>query len=217
MMNAHGLAPTRISFVRHGEVDNPERIYYGRLPGFGLTLRGRREARAAARALDAPPPDVLYSSPLLRALQTARLLHQAYPEIRLCISALLSEACTPYDGQPRRVLDAIRWNVYEGTLPPWEQPLDLLARTRRFIAQVRAEHPGRHIVAVTHGDIVAFTLLWAGDLPVTAEGRRAVARLGVAGGYPAHASISTLMYRTNEEKERPEVTYLSVGKVPARG
>jgi broad specificity phosphatase PhoE len=215
-MNQHRRAPTRISLIRHGEVDNPDGVFYGRLPGFGLTPQGQRQARAAASVLDGCPPEVLYCSPLLRALETARLLHGAYPETRLCISPLLSEACTPYDGQPHRVLDAIRWNVYAGTSPPWEQPGDLLARARRFIAQLRAEHPGRHIVAVTHGDVIAFTLLWAGDLPVTAQGRRAIARLGVAGGYPAHASISTLTYRTGEEEERPRIRYVPASEHPAQ-
>jgi len=202
-------AATRITFVRHGEVHNPGGVFYGRLPGFGLTPRGRRQAQAAAQALREPPPNVLYSSPLLRALQTARLLQAVDPALPLYISPLLSEVFCPYDGQPHRVLDAIHWDVYAGTAPPYEQPGDLLARTLRFIARARAQHAGRHVVAVTHGDVIAFTLLWAGGLPVTAGGRREVARLGVSGGYPAHASRSTLVYRTQDEDERPEVTYLS--------
>jgi broad specificity phosphatase PhoE len=114
-------------------------------------------------------------------------------------------------------MDAMRWNVYAGTSPPWEQPDDMLARTRRFIAQARAHHPGQHVVAVTHGDVIAFILLWAGNLPVTAEGRRAIARLGVTGGYPAHASISTLLYQTHEEGEQPGIRYLPVAERQAPG
>ncbi len=34
-----------IHLVRHGEVDNPEGILYGRIPGFGLTERGHEMAR----------------------------------------------------------------------------------------------------------------------------------------------------------------------------
>lgn len=36
---------TTIHLVRHGEVDNPDGILYGRLPNFGLTERGHEMAR----------------------------------------------------------------------------------------------------------------------------------------------------------------------------
>ncbi|MFT2689657.1 histidine phosphatase family protein [Clavibacter zhangzhiyongii] len=38
------MTAARIHLVRHGEVDNPDGILYGRLPGFGLTALGRRMA-----------------------------------------------------------------------------------------------------------------------------------------------------------------------------
>ena len=38
---------TCISLLRHGEVDNPQEVYYGRLPGFGLSAEGRRQAQHA--------------------------------------------------------------------------------------------------------------------------------------------------------------------------
>ena len=31
-------APTVVHLVRHGEVHNPEKVLYGRLPGFRLSL-----------------------------------------------------------------------------------------------------------------------------------------------------------------------------------
>ena len=201
-------APTRISFVRHGEVHNPEGIFYGRLPGFGLSDHGRCEAQAAARALSRQRIAAVYASPLLRALETARAIHALCGDIPLDISPALSEVYCPYDGQPRPVLDAIGWDVYAGTGPPYEQPADLVARTLRFVAQVRAAHPGRHVVAVTHGDVVAFTLLWAAGWPVEAQNRRSIVRLGVTGGYPAHASIVTLLYRTADPGEHPSFEYV---------
>lgn len=201
-------APTRISFVRHGEVHNPEGIFYGRLPGFGLSDHGRCEAQAAARALSRQRIAAVYASPLLRALETARAIHAVCGDIPLDISPDLSEVYCPYDGQPREVLDALGWNVYAGAEPPYEQPADLVARTLRFVAQVRSAHPGRHVVAATHGDVVAFILLWAAGWPVEAQNRRSIVRLGVPGGYPAHASIATLLYRTANSDEHPSFDYI---------
>ncbi|MDP7364835.1 MAG: histidine phosphatase family protein, partial [Candidatus Latescibacteria bacterium] len=66
---------TTIYLVRHGEVHNPEQIIYGRLPGFGLSTKGREQVEAAATALEKLKPfDVLYSSPLQRAQESAALL-----------------------------------------------------------------------------------------------------------------------------------------------
>ena len=45
----------RLHLVRHGEVDNPERILYGRLPGYPLTERGHRMAAMAAERVQPVP------------------------------------------------------------------------------------------------------------------------------------------------------------------
>ena len=39
---------TVVHLVRHGEVENPNGLLYERLPGFGLSERGREMARLAA-------------------------------------------------------------------------------------------------------------------------------------------------------------------------
>ena len=93
--------PTYVSFIRHGEVENPNLVYYGRLPGFGLSAEGRRQALAAARELGKHPPDVLYSSRLLRALQTTHVLHGVFSELSLHVSPDLIEVRSRWDGEPQ--------------------------------------------------------------------------------------------------------------------
>ena len=63
---------TIVHLVRHGEVHNPDRILYGRLPGYRLSERGRNMAHATA--VDLVDHDVVYlaASPLQRAQETAR-------------------------------------------------------------------------------------------------------------------------------------------------
>lgn len=63
-----------VHLVRHGEVDNPDHLVYGRLPNFGLSDRGRAQAEDAARYLARPPIVAVWSSPLARALETAGLI-----------------------------------------------------------------------------------------------------------------------------------------------
>jgi probable phosphoglycerate mutase len=204
---------TRISFVRHGEVHNPEQIYYGRLPGFALSDRGHREAQAAAHMLRQQPIAAIYSSPLIRARQTAQAIRTFHADAAPGISRNLSEVYSPYDGQPRSVLDALHWDVYAGTAPPYEQPGDLLARTLHFVAAVRREHAGQHVVAATHGDVIVFLLLWAAGWPVEMRNKRQIVQLGVSDGYPAHASITTLVYRTADAGEHPAFEYIEPERV----
>src|SRR5215813_6830641 len=60
-----------VHLVRHGEVDNPAGVLYGRLPGYRLSEVGRLMAKAAADYLAGRDVTVLRSSPLERALETA--------------------------------------------------------------------------------------------------------------------------------------------------
>jgi len=220
---------TCISFVRHGEADNPQGVYYGRLPGFGLSAEGRRQAHYAALYLaecvtprvlsppSSPQPRpacvcelaAIYSSPLRRAHETAAILAEELPGLSPVISPHLTEVYTPFDGQSRQVMQDRGWDFYTGTRPPYEQPGDVVARVRRFIAQARAQHSGQHVIAVTHGDVVTFLLLWAMGRPVAHAHKADVARLGIASAYPSPASISTLKFETDDEDERPQIEYVN--------
>ncbi|HUM36859.1 MAG TPA: histidine phosphatase family protein, partial [Anaerolineae bacterium] len=70
---------TRLLFIRHGLVHNPDNLIYGRLPGFELSELGHRQAQAAAAALRATPLAALFSSPQLRARQTAAHVALQHP------------------------------------------------------------------------------------------------------------------------------------------
>ena len=95
---------TRISLVRHGHVNNPDDIFYGRLPGFKLDSNGRLEAVRTAEALKNKKIDGVYSSPMLRARQTANEILKFHPRLELKISALITEVFSPFQGQPNKML-----------------------------------------------------------------------------------------------------------------
>src|SRR5688572_20018142 len=63
-----------VHLVRHGEVANPQRVIYGRLPGFVLSVRGRTEAEQAARRLQEREVGAIYASPLERTVETATII-----------------------------------------------------------------------------------------------------------------------------------------------
>ena len=62
--------PTRVFLLRHAESANPL-VFHGAESDVDLSERGRRQAEAVARYLAAQRPDVLVSSGMRRALETA--------------------------------------------------------------------------------------------------------------------------------------------------
>ena len=62
---------TVVHLLRHGEVANPDRILYGRLPGYHLSDAGVLMAKHAAQAVAGRDIVTLVSSPLDRAVETA--------------------------------------------------------------------------------------------------------------------------------------------------
>jgi len=200
-------APTTIYFVRHGNVHNPAQILYGRLPRFRLSERGLEEARSAGRFLNGTSIAALYCSPLLRARQTVREIHAFHPSLKLRRSPNLIEVLNPFEGQPSAEVDARHGDVYTGVGPPYEQPRDIVARTVRFFLLARRRHPGGNVVAVTHGDVIVFGMLWARGLALTPQNKASLHTIGFTCGYPATGSLTAFTFRTDSPRELPEVRY----------
>ncbi len=190
-------SPTTLILIRHGAVHNPQQVYYGRLPAFRLSAEGQRQAEAAARVLWELPVTCIYSSPLLRARQTAACLAQGGAGIRpIHLTRLLHEVHTPYDGYPQTELNRQNWNLYAHKLPGYEQPEAVLARARRFVRRILSRHAGQMVAAVSHGDVIAFTLLWARRAPLSVPDRQQLRRLGFPDDYPATASLAFLRFES---------------------
>lgn len=208
---------TTIYLIRHGEVHNPQQILYGRLPRFRLSTRGIYQAQAAGLELkDRRPLNAVFSSPMLRARQTAihilSHLNDGYP---LHISALLNEVCSAYEGRSGAEVDALDGDVYTGAPACFEQPQDIIVRARKFIFRNRKRYPGGGIAAVTHGDVITFMVLWAKGKALTPRNKTRLIQAGFPVAYPDHASITTLIYRTLDADERPEVQYFAPQRLNA--
>ncbi|MFZ7128747.1 MAG: histidine phosphatase family protein [Desulfobacterales bacterium] len=194
MNDVHPDSHTLISFVRHGRVHNPRKIVYGRLPRFRLSDHGLEEARLASRRLKDEPIAAVFSSPLLRARQTAREIAAQHVGIPTGISRLLNEVCTPFQGQPSAYADRVAWYLPEAAGCRFERPVDVADRVERFIRTVRRRFTGRHVVAVTHGDVIAFLFLRARGAELTPKNRLKMSDFGLPDRYPATGSVITLTF-----------------------
>ncbi|MBW2001391.1 MAG: histidine phosphatase family protein [Deltaproteobacteria bacterium] len=96
---------TRILLIRHGETDwNRIHRFQGR-SDVPLNQKGREQARALALALKHEPITAIYSSPLVRAIETARLIkmfHVSTPFFEE--EALIEMDLGDFDG-----MEAKRW------------------------------------------------------------------------------------------------------------
>jgi broad specificity phosphatase PhoE len=214
-MIQNGIIPqnsgTRISLVRHASVYNPSNIFYGRLPGFPISKRGQLEAARAAQALKDLTIAEIVSSPLLRCRQTATEIRKYHHHLKLRQSSLITEVLTPFQGQPSDVVDLKNGDVYSGVDSKYEQPEDIQLRVQKFLFRMRRTFPEKHVVAVTHGDIVLFMMLWASRLSMTPLNKKKFATLGLIKEYPAVSSITTFSYLTSTKDERPSIAYFNQG------
>src|SRR5579884_831390 len=76
---------TRILLIRHANTELMGRVLYGRMPGVHLDAEGEQQAKRLAEGLSRDYPlDAIISSPMERALETARPAAQAQRnEIRI--------------------------------------------------------------------------------------------------------------------------------------
>jgi broad specificity phosphatase PhoE len=99
-----------VHLVRHGEVENPKALFYGRLPGFRLSESGRAQAMETAAYLRAFGGRVLHvaTSPLERARETAEIIHGVVDAPEPVVDERLIEAESWRDGLPR-ALAPLAW------------------------------------------------------------------------------------------------------------
>lgn len=201
-------APTTISLVRHGHIVNRDDVFHGRLPGFPLSQQGEKEAAAAAAYLQDRPVVLIYTSPMLRARQTAEIIQSAFnPPPPIQVEPLLNEIYSPFDGYPRAKMAARDWDFYTGTDVEYEQPADILGRMLAFLQRMRRRHTEEHVVGVTHADPLAFLWMWVLEVPLSVDLRKELDRYGLPDDYPATASVSTFRFTTANLEERPAHEY----------
>lgn len=140
--------------VRHGQTQwNVENRILGRtdLP---LTQTGRAQARALADSLRETPIDIIYTSPLERACDTARAI-AAERNIPLYQSvALIEHDFGIYEGLPR---DDAQYQADKRNLltryPEGESFLDLAARVYSFLNYLREYSSAENVLLVGHNGI----------------------------------------------------------------
>lgn len=147
---------TTVHVMRHGEVYNPTKILYGRIPGFRLSTLGEQMAQRAAEHFADKDITYVVSSPLERAQQTATPV-AVHHKLELATDINLIEADNVFEGQRVSVGDGVLrqpsawrhlWNPFK---PSWGEPyVDIAARMRVAIDAAREQAAGHEAVVVSH-------------------------------------------------------------------
>jgi broad specificity phosphatase PhoE len=147
---------TIVHLLRHGEVDNPGKVLYGRLPGYHLSPAGVVMAERAAEALVGRDVVAVISSPLERTVETATPMAQTF-ELPIRTDDRLIEAANLFEGLTFGVGDGSlrrprHWKHLINPLrPSWGEPYrDLAARVLAAVADARDEARGHEAVCVSH-------------------------------------------------------------------
>ena len=147
---------TIVHLLRHGEVHNPGKILYGRLPGFRLSAAGEGMAVVAATWFVGKDVTHLVSSPLERAQQTAAPIAETL-SLPVTIDDRLIEAGNAFEGLRVGVGDgALRaprhwWKLRNPFRPSWGEPyVEIAARMLAAVEAARDAARGHEAVLVSH-------------------------------------------------------------------
>lgn len=176
MSKIESMNKTIIYFLRHGEVENPKKILYGRLPGFGLSEKGKESIKEVAQEFKKKNIDYLYNSPLRRARETVDILINVL-KIEPKISRLLIETKEIHAGISLEIFKRdIQPNLYDDRyVNKGQESIDSQAgRMMRFVKNVQKQYAGKIILAVSHGDPIMILKAKVLGVPFTWEFKRSV-------------------------------------------
>lgn len=164
--------------VRHGETDYNKKHFVQGQAQIPLNEQGRFQAKEAAKKFGVKKIDVMYSSDLIRATETAKIIAQEHK-----LEVILTEAF--------RERFFGRWQHQSGKNPPDEinkllkafyaltpdeqwhkKPFDdyesneeLIGRAFTKLRAIASEYIGKTVMVVTHGGVIRILLAHLGLFP----------------------------------------------------
>lgn len=147
---------TIVHLLRHGQVENPEGVLYGRLPGYHLSGLGREMAVRAAEALRDADLTHLRCSPLERAQETMAPVAEIF-DLPVVTDGRVIEAGNYLEGKkfgPKNsaLRDPRNWRyLLNPVRPSWGEPYaEIVARIRAAMRDARESAAGHEALIVSH-------------------------------------------------------------------
>lgn len=155
---------TTIYLIRHGNVENPKQVVYGRRD-FPLSTDGKAQMERLAKYLLALgiTPDVMYTSPMKRARESAEKLQEIFTVSEVVEEENLQEInVQAFEGKPLLWVWDMQRDFYSFAKKNGisiEFPEGIIQRMMSVFSVILKKHAGKTVFVVSHGDPITF-LLW---------------------------------------------------------
>lgn len=177
------MAHLTLGLLRHGETDWNVASRLQGTSDIALNETGIAQAMTAAKAIDGSVWDLVIASPLIRALDTARMVSEANALGEITIEPLLIErAFGEAEG-----LNYHEWKKQHDahqSVAGGESLPDLEERANRLLAHLAKTYEGKRVLAVSHGALIRKVVRIVSNRELPREGDRF-----------ANTSLTQLSYR----------------------
>ena len=144
----------KLIFARHGEtVENKKGLIQGWLPG-RLIRKGKEQAKDLAKKLIREDIDVIYTSDLDRAYDTAKIIYASHEHSKFFKSKLLRERNYGiFQGNPKHKINwkKIDDEFYSEKIAKGESISQVRKRAEKFLNILTKKHQDKTVLAVGHG------------------------------------------------------------------
>jgi broad specificity phosphatase PhoE len=145
-----------VHVLRHGEVENPNKILYGRQPGWYLSSRGQEMAATLGEWSKSIDLGALHVSPLQRAQETAAPIAAAH-NIAITTDERLIEAANIFEGKSFELGSGVlkhpsSWrHLYNPWRPSWGEPyVEQINRMLAAVFAAKSAANGKDAICVSH-------------------------------------------------------------------
>lgn len=168
-------ALTELLFIRHGETDwNRQQRFQGHRD-IPLNDAGHEQARRLARRLAAETHDLMFTSDLQRAQQTAAPLAAAWGMTPVAVPGLREQNFGLLEGLDAATIQAqhpVLWQGWQAqrddfAAPGGESQQQFHSRVLAAVAALATAHTGQRLVVVTHGGVLDMLWRTAKGLPLS--------------------------------------------------
>ena len=187
---------TLIYLVRHGQTDLIGKVLCGNLPGVHLNEVGRAQAQKTAEYLHSCPISAIYSSPMERAIETARSFSSISNIEVKTIEFLREVNFGEFQGKDADFLHSQPvWQSFLNTpeetiFPGGESVLNAKKRISEGLDEISLHHKEENVVCFAHCEILLLAVCACLNLPLNNMHRLTI--------HPA--SVTLLEWAEDEKK-----------------
>lgn len=165
----------KLILVRHGEsVANRQSIYQGQTYDTPLTALGKRQIRVLSKHLRNCKIDTIYTSPLKRALETARIIAAGFDTPIITDKNLLEIDHGDWEGKTKeevkrlypKILNLWKQAPEEVVMPNGESLADVQKRIHRFLHNLKQTNRAGTFLIVAHDTVLRIMIAEVLSLPL---------------------------------------------------